>query len=213
MTAQHKNGDLTQANIKQWCIALTGAVATGKSTVGNILRSMGMTVIDADQLARDVVQPGQPTLEKIIAFFGTGVVSKDGVLDRAKLRDLVMTNDSARKSLESIIHPAIQSQFETCVKLRNLGQGQIFFYEAALIFELHRENLFRETWATICDESCQLERLIERSKLNRDKCLEIIRAQWSAERKAKLATRRIDTQCSLEELTQKIKEMIKATNA
>jgi dephospho-CoA kinase len=213
MSGKPKTGDDAQAIIKQWCIALTGAVATGKSTVGTILKSMGMTVIDADQLARDIVQPGQPTLEKIREAFGAGVISKEGILDRDKLRDIVMTDPSTREKLEAIMHPAIQARFETCVTTNKLGRGQIFFYEAALIFELGREHLFRETWATTCDEPCQLERLQERSKLPRDKCLDIIRAQWSAERKAKLANRSIDTQCSPDDLTKKIKELVKATNA
>jgi dephospho-CoA kinase len=213
MSGKPKTGDDGQAIIKQWCIALTGAVATGKSTVGTILKSMGMTVIDADQLARDIVQPGQPTLEKIREAFGAGVISKEGILDRDKLRDIVMTDPSTREKLEAIMHPAIQARFETCVTTNKLGRGQIFFYEAALIFELGREHLFRETWATTCDEPCQLERLQERSKLPRDKCLDIIRAQWSAERKAKLANRSIDTQCSTDDLTKKIKELIKATKA
>ena len=213
MSGKPKTGDDAQAIIKQWCIALTGAVATGKSTVGTILKSMGMTVIDADQLARDIVQPGQPTLEKIREAFGAGVISKEGILDRDKLRDIVMTDPSTREKLEAIMHPAIQARFETCVTTNKLGRGQIFFYEAALIFELGREHLFRETWATTCDEPCQLERLQERSKLPRDKCLDTIRAQWSAERKAKLANRSIDTQCSTDDLTKKIKELIKATKA
>ncbi len=213
MTGKTKTGDDVKVIIKQWCIALTGAVATGKSTVGNILKSMGMTVIDADQLARDVVQPGQPTLEKIREAFGAGIISKDGMLDRDRLRDVIMTNPSAREALEAIMHPAIQARFETCVTTQKLGRGQIFFYEAALIFERSRAHLFRETWATTCDEPCQLKRLQERSKLPREKCLDIIRAQWSAERKAKLANRSIDTQCSPNDLTKKIKELVKATNA
>jgi dephospho-CoA kinase len=206
-----QTGDPTRAIIKQWCVALTGAVATGKSTVGDILRSMGITVIDADQLAREIVQPGEPTLEKILEAFGAGVFAKDGTIDRVKLRDLVMGDPEARKTLESIMHPAIESRFETLVKTQNLGNGMLFFYEAALIFERRREDLFRETWVTTCDESLQLERLQKRSKLPRDKCLEIIRAQWPANQKAKLGTRCIDTNCSLAELTGKVKEMVKGT--
>lgn len=213
MTGKPKTGEDAKAIIKQWCIALTGAVATGKSTVGTILKSMGMTVIDADQLARDVVQPGQPTLEKIRQAFGAGVITKEGALNRNKLRDIVMTDPSAREKLETIMHPAIQSRFETCVTTDKLGRGKIFFYEAALIFELGRADLFRETWATTCDEPCQLKRLQERSKLPRDKCLDIIRAQWPADRKAKLANHSINTQCSPDDLDKKIKELVKATNA
>lgn len=206
-----KTGDHARVIIKHWCIALTGSVATGKSTVAKILKSMGLPVIDADTLAREVVRPGQPTLQKIVDAFGLNVINNDGELDRDKLREIVMGNPSARKTLEAIMHPAIQDCFETAVIRQNLGHGQLFFYEAALIFELHRESLFRETWATTCDENCQLKRLQDRSKLPREKCLEMIRSQWPADRKAKLATRSIDTNCSLADLTRKVKELVKET--
>lgn len=213
MITNEKTVETAKTSIKQWCIALTGAVATGKSTVANILRSMGIVVIDADKLARDVVEPGQSTFKQIVATFGTKILDQSGKLDRASLRDIVMADPEARKTLERIIHPAIQSQFENHVINQKLGHGQLFFYEAALIFELNRDHLFRETWATTCDEACQLERLQNRSKLSHEKCLQIIGAQWSADRKAKLATRTIDTNCSLTELVGKVKELIKATAA
>jgi dephospho-CoA kinase len=211
VTTLSKPADKADAAIKERCIGLTGAVATGKSTVGGILRSFGLDVIDADKLARDVVQPGQPTLQKIVDAFGTRILDEEKELDRSKLRDLVMTDQYARKSLERIIHPAIQSRFKEYVHHHHVGQSKLFFYEAALIFELHREQLFKETWATTCDEASQLERLQKRSNLPVDKCLEIIEAQWPAARKAQLATRIIDTNCSIPELTEKIKELIKAT--
>ena len=164
-------------NIKKWCIALTGAVATGKSTVANILRNLGYDVIDADTLARQVVKPQTETFNKIIESFGPSVLRDDGELNRDVLRDLVMNSVESRRTLETIIHPAIENALKSEILDRKLGYKQIFFYEAALIFERGREKFFRATWATTCSEKTQLARLHRRSKLPIDSCKKIIESQ------------------------------------
>jgi dephospho-CoA kinase len=198
--------------IKEYCIAITGGIATGKSLTASILRKLGYTVIDADQLARDVVQPGRLALDQIRDAFGQDVINLDGQLNRSKLREIVMRDDVARQKLEAIMHPAIQTAFESTVQTQKLGHGKLFFYEASLVFEVGRDKLFRECWATYCSEETQIQRLQQRSHLTRQQCLDIIRAQMPAGLKAAKATRQIDTETSITELEENIKKLVKVQN-
>jgi len=213
MSQQDKTTSIFLENIQSWCIAITGAVATGKSTVAGILRNLGFTVIDADHLAREVVQPGQLTLDSIIREFGQSILKDTGELNRDKLRTVVMHDETARKKLESIIHPAIEQAFRAEVSTQNLGHGKIFFYEAALIFERNRQDIFRETWVTTCSEKTQLQRLQARSGLPIASCKQIIDSQWSAAKKSTLGTRVINTDCDKESLIMNIKDLVKVTRA
>jgi dephospho-CoA kinase len=195
--------------IKNYCIVITGGVATGKSVVASMLRKLGYTVIDADQVAREVVQPGRPALKMIAEAFGQDLINHDGQLNRSKLREIIMRDDTARKKLEGILHPAIQTAFESTVKTQKLGHGKIFFYEAALVFEIGRDHLFKECWATYCSEETQIQRLQQRSHLTRQQCLDIIRAQMPAALKAAKANRQIDTEVGLADLEENIKNLVK----
>ena len=204
MLKQNKNDQ-----IKNYCIVITGGVATGKSVVASMLRKLGYTVIDADQVARDVVQPGRPALKMIAEAFGQDLINHDGQLNRSKLREIIMRDDTARRKLEGILHPAIQTAFESTVKTQKLGHGKIFFYEAALVFEIGRDHLFKECWATYCSEETQIQRLQQRSHLTRQQCLDIIRAQMPAGLKAAKANRQIDTEVGIAELEENIKNLVK----
>jgi dephospho-CoA kinase len=195
--------------IKNYCIVITGGVATGKSVVASMLRKLGYTVIDADQVAREVVQSGRPALKMIAEAFGQDLINHDGQLNRSKLREIIMRDDTARKKLEGILHPAIQTAFESTVKTQKLGHGKIFFYEAALVFEIGRDHLFKECWATYCSEETQILRLQQRSHLTRQQCLDIIRAQMPAGLKAAKANRQIDTEVGIAELEENIKNLVK----
>lgn len=196
--------------LKSQCIALTGGVATGKSTVAAFLRDLGKTVIDADQMARDVVKPGTSTLHEIIKIFGVEVIARDGHLDRKKLRDIVMNDETKRSQLEAIIHPAIHKMFKRIVENLHLDvSGKTFFYEAALIFETGRNHLFKEVWSTTCPSDVQVARLSSRSGLTQAESLKIIAAQMPAFEKARKANLAIDTDCPMDELRQQIEDLVK----
>jgi len=103
-------------------VGLTGGIATGKSTVSTLLRELGCVIIDADLLARQVVEPGQPAWTTIVAEFGRNVVTAGGALDRKKLGAIVFANPERRRRLEAITHPAIRARFQA--QLDELaGQG------------------------------------------------------------------------------------------
>lgn len=196
--------------LKTRCIGITGGIATGKSTVAQILRDLGQTVIDADQLARDVTKPGTIVVQELVQQFGEEILARDGQLDRAKLRSIVMSNSNKRKTLESIIHPAIHRKLKKIIEDLQLADSrQTFFYEAALIFETGREQLFKEIWATTCPAAIQIERLCERSKISQEEALKIIANQMPNEEKARRAKLSLDTSCTLEELRLQVEECVK----
>jgi len=121
-------------------IGLTGGIGSGKSTVAAMLAELGAPVVDADQVARAVVEPGTPGLAAVIERFGDGVVRADGTLDRARLGEIVFGDNDARADLNAILHPRIA--FESQRRIRELADGgaPVVVYEAALIVEnqLHR---------------------------------------------------------------------------
>jgi dephospho-CoA kinase len=201
------------SKIKNHCIALTGGIATGKSFVGSILKNLGYTVIDADQLAREVVQPQSTTLKDIKEQFGGDILTQDGDLKRSELRELITKDSKSRKKLEAIMHPAIQREFEIAVRKISLEKKDLFFYEASLIFELERANLFKECWVTYCSEQTQIERLQSRSNLTREECLALIKTQMPVSVKVSKADKCINTDCSRTQLEQTLKALIKETTA
>ena len=196
--------------LKSRCIGLTGGIATGKSTVAKILRNMGYTVIDADELARDVTRPGEPALDEIVKHFGPDVLGSDHKLNRERLRTIVMSNPAERKALEGITHPAIHNKFKEQIETSDIMSGDgPFYYEAALLFEASRDGLFKEIWATYCPETIQLVRLTERSGLSNDEAIRILASQMPAAIKAQKASRVIDTDCSLDELKVIVTNLVK----
>jgi dephospho-CoA kinase len=117
-------------------IALTGNIAAGKSTVAELLRRWGATIIDADQLARETQAPGSPVLDAIVARFGPDVLLPGGDLDRARLRGIVMDDPVARRELEALVHPAVQAlRMDRLAAARRAGD-RIVVQDIPLLFEV-----------------------------------------------------------------------------
>ena len=180
--------------LKSHGIALTGGVATGKSTVAAMIAAAGIPVIDADQLAREVVAPNTAGLRAIAAEFGCEILASDGSLDRKAMAALVFADPEKRRRLEAITHPLIQE----ALAARLFGLGLVdhpapFVYEAALIVELGRDREFAEMWVTWCPRPLQLSRLQARSGLTAEAANQLIASQMAATAKAARATKVIDT--------------------
>tara|TARA_Y100001968_G_C19437690_1_gene760721 strand:- start:339 stop:947 length:609 start_codon:yes stop_codon:yes gene_type:complete len=171
---------------------LTGNIACGKSAVESILREQGIPVIDADQVARDVVAPGQPTLTLISERFGQQILCQDGSLDRGKLGALVFADPSARKDLEAITHPAIIS--ETLQRLQQLEQkGEcLAVVSAALMVESGSYRAYAGLLLVTCDVEQQLQRLMTRDGLSQQAASARIDSQMDPASKAELADRTFD---------------------
>ncbi|HJV67458.1 MAG TPA: dephospho-CoA kinase [Geomonas sp.] len=181
-------------------IGLTGGIASGKSSAAVILERLGASVVDADHLAREVVEPGEEALSRIVESFGAGILNSDGTLNRAALGQIVFSDPTARRALEGITHPAIRKRAdERLARLREAGVA-VTFYVAPLIFEAGLEERFDEIWVVYLDKETQLLRLMARDGLDREAALARIASQMPMEEKKKRGKVVIDNSGSREEL-------------
>lgn len=174
-------------------VGLTGGIATGKSTVSELLRRLGAEIIDADQLARDVVEPDQPAWREIVAEFGRGVLSPDRTLDRKKLGAIVFADPARRKRLEALTHPAIRARFQTRLdELAARGFAGIVVYDAPVMIEAGGYKSMDRLVVVITDEATQTARLRARDGTDDAEGRRKIASQMPLAEKAKLADYVID---------------------
>ncbi len=166
---------------------LTGGVATGKSTVAARFRERGLSVIDADVVAREVVLPNSAGLAAVVDAFGESVLSEDGSLDRKKLADRVFGDDVARRRLNGILHPRIGARTaELAAELGARGET-LACYEATLLVENGLAEGFRPLVVVVSDEAAQVRRAMARDGADEASVRARIRAQMPGIEKAKLA--------------------------
>ncbi|HSE92468.1 MAG TPA: dephospho-CoA kinase [Methylomirabilota bacterium] len=172
---------------------LTGGIATGKSAVTAMFRALGAVVIDADVLAREVVEPGEPALGEIVREFGRGVLQPDGRLDRKALGAIVFADAGKRRRLEAITHPPIRDRFlRHLVDLEARGFHGIVFFDAPVMIESGNYKNMDRLVVVVTDEATQVARLMARDGLSREEALGRIRSQMPVAEKAKLADYVID---------------------
>lgn len=175
-------------------VGLTGSIAVGKSFVSSVLAELGCRVLDADETAREVVEPGAPALREVVAKFGPEVLQTDGSLDRAKVGALVFADASKRSELNAILHPyIIARQDERLRDCEAVDPRGIAVVDAALMIESGGYKRFDKLIVVHCSADVQLERLMSRSKLSRDEAEKRIAAQMPQEEKQKFADYLIDT--------------------
>jgi dephospho-CoA kinase len=169
-------------------VGLTGGIASGKSTVGRMLRARGVDVIDADVLARDAVAPGTPGFAAVVARFGAGVVRDDGTLDRAALGRIVFADDEARRALNHIVHPEVaRLAAEAFADVAARG-APVVVYEVPLLFENGLQAAMDVTMLVAVHDDVQLQRLLARDGCSEAEARARIRSQMPLEQKRKLAT-------------------------
>jgi len=174
-------------------VGLTGGIATGKSTVSAIFRTLGCVVIDADLLAREVVEPGEPALADIARAFGPGVLQADGRLDRQALGAMVFGDAVKRRRLEAITHPRIRERFTHRLEtLAAQGVDGLVIFDAAVIVESGNWKTMDRLVVVLADEAIQIARLQARDGIDRQEALRRIRSQMPLSEKAKLAHYVID---------------------
>jgi dephospho-CoA kinase len=179
-------------------IGVTGGIATGKSTVDRMLAAHGAVVIDADELARDVVRPGEPALDEVIARFGRGMIRPDGSLDRARLGDIVFADPGAREDLERITHPRIAELTGTRIAAALAGPAPLVAVDIPLLFENAREAIFEGVLLVYAPRELQIERLRERNGLDEAAALQRLAAQLPIDEKRDRATWVIDNSGDLD---------------
>jgi dephospho-CoA kinase len=157
-------------------VGLTGGIASGKSTVARLFAALGVPVVDADDIARDVVAPGQPLLTRIAERFGTGVLSRDGSLDRATMREQVFADPKALAELEALTHPVIRTEFE---RRSNSASGPYLLLAIPLLVEKNLAGTVDRVLVVDCDEAVQIRRLQARDGATLAQAQAILRAQVS----------------------------------
>ena len=174
-------------------VGLTGGIATGKSMVSALLRQLGCEIIDADLLAREVVEPGRPAWTTIVAEFGQDVVTGDGALDRKRLGAIVFANPERRRRLEAITHPAIRERFQARLdELAEKGFTGIVIFDAAVMIESGNYKNMDRLVVVVTDEPTQMSRLRGRDGTDDAEGRRKIASQMPLSEKAKLADYVID---------------------
>jgi dephospho-CoA kinase len=164
-------------------VGLTGGIASGKSTVSHLFEELGVPVLDADIIAREVIAPGTPLLANLFERFGPDIRAGDGSLDRSALRGLVFSNEGRRHELESLLHPAIRARTE---QLAALAPGAYQLHVVPLLVETHAEGRYARILVVDCPESLQLTRLITRDGISEAAARAMLSSQTS--RAARLAS-------------------------
>jgi dephospho-CoA kinase len=192
-------------------VGLTGGIATGKSTVTGMLASPSVRVVDADALAREVVEPGTPAHARIVAEFGKGVLQPDGRLDRARLGEIVFPDPDRRKRLEAITHPAIRARFEQIMAdLERQGFDGILIWDAALLVESGGHNKMDKVVVVTTDPATQLARLMARDGSTEEAARARTASQMPLAVKARVADYVIDNSGSREETEARAREVYRA---
>jgi dephospho-CoA kinase len=185
-------------------IALTGGIASGKSTVAQLFTALGATLIDTDQIARDVVAPHSPALRQIIARFGPGVLQPDGRLDRAALRRIVFADEAARLDLEAITHPAIRA--ETARRCATAG-GPYQLVAIPLLVEAGNTADYDRVLLVDAGESTQLARLMLRDGMTREEAGRMLAAQATRAARRAVADDIIDNDGDVAQLTPQVEAL------
>jgi dephospho-CoA kinase len=175
-------------------VGLTGSIAVGKSYVSGLLAGMGCRVVDADEVARRVVEPGAEGLRRVVEAFGEGVLGPDGTLDRARLGALVFGDEGKRRLLNSILHPLIIAEQDELLRRWEASEPRgIGVVDAALMIESGGHERFDKLVVVHCRPDVQLERLMRRNSLSREEAARRVAAQMPQEEKLRHADFSIDT--------------------
>jgi dephospho-CoA kinase len=176
----------TDEQPNRYCLALTGGIACGKSTVAAMLAQMGLTRVDSDQVARQVVEPGTPGLDGVVKLFGEGLLLADGTLDRRALGQLVFASTDARRQLESLLHPLIWLNLAAEMKAAAQFARETVF-EIPLLYENGNQGRFSCVWVVAASTEVQLSRLMERDRWNRVEAESRLASQMSLTEKVRRA--------------------------
>jgi dephospho-CoA kinase len=184
-------------------LGLTGGIGSGKSMVAQMFAELGAVVIDADQLAREVVEPGQPALQEIASTFGPDVLLPDGRVNRPKLASIIFSDPAERAKLDAITHPRIRERMEAQIKARRSGPG-VLIVDIPLLYENERTNMVETVIVVWVDAQTQLQRTRQRDGISAEAARQRITAQMPLDAKRARADHVIDNRGSRDETQRQV---------
>jgi len=181
-------------------VGLTGGVASGKSTVSKVLKEEGAYLIDADQIARELVQLHTPAWHELIKAFGKKILQKDGSIDRKRLAAIVFSDRKERNRLNQLLHPRIQEEIEgRLTRIRQTDPGAVVVVDAALLVETGQYRQMDQVVVVRALEGQQIERLEKRDGMSRSEARRIVASQMTLKEKLKRADRVISNEGPIEQ--------------
>lgn len=193
-------------------IGLTGSIATGKSTISEMFNQLNIPVIDADKIAREVVEKGQKAFNTIVDTFGKEILHEDGSLNRKALGDIVFNDETERAKLNNIVHPAIREEMERQKQLHIDAKKPCIVLDIPLLFENKLEHLVDKIVVVYVSQSVQLERLMKRDNSTEQEALSRINSQIPIDEKKKLADATINNNGTIEQSYEQLKQLLKQWN-
>jgi dephospho-CoA kinase len=188
-------------------VALTGGVAAGKSTVTEVLSSLGAHIIDADVLARKAVEPGTPAFEQIVARFGPVVVDESGGLDRSALGDIVFRDPQAREALNAIVHPGVKDLYDQALADALHNPGRVTVYAVPLLAEARSTSEFDAVIVVDAPAATRVTRLREHRGLTEEQARSRVDAQVSDDERVALADSVVDASGDLAQTQRAAREL------
>ncbi|HEI7785691.1 TPA: dephospho-CoA kinase [Staphylococcus aureus] len=188
-------------------IGLTGGIASGKSTVSELLSVFGFKVVDADKAAREAVKKGSKGLAQVREVFGDEAIDENGEMNRRYMGDLVFNHPEKRLELNAIIHPIVRDIMEE-EKQEYLKQGYNVIMDIPLLFENELENTVDEVWVVYASESIQMDRLMQRNNLSLEDAKARVYSQISIDKKSRMADHVIDNLGDKLELKQNLERLL-----
>ncbi|MEX0799831.1 MAG: dephospho-CoA kinase [Dehalococcoidia bacterium] len=188
-----------------YVIGLTGGIGSGKSTVAQMLESMGAVLLSADTAGHEVYAPGRPAWQEIVDAFGRDVVAPDGSIDRKKLGPIVFGDPQQLQRLNAITHPRMKDLMREKLDAERARETKVAVLEAALLFDAGWDDLTNEVWVTNAPEDVTAKRTAERSGISVEEARARIRAQMSNDERVARSQVIIDTDCPLEDTRKQVK--------
>lgn len=188
-------------------IGLTGGIASGKSTVSELLTAFGFKVVDADTAAREAVAKGTPGIEKVREVFGDEAIDENGEMDRKCMGDLVFNYPGERIKLNEIVHPIVREIMEE-KKQQFLKEGHNVIMDIPLLYENELQDTVDEVWLVYTSESIQIDRLMERNDLTQEEAKARVYSQISIHKKSRMADHVIDNLGDKLELKQNLERLL-----
>lgn len=185
-------------------IGLTGGIASGKSTVSNILKSFGIKTADADVTAKEISER-EDVIQEMTEIFGKEILGEDGKLDRAKLKEMVFSDKNKLSALNKLIHPKVKEEFKKIKE--NAAKNDIIIFDIPLLFESGMDKMCDKIILVFVDRETQIKRMFERDGISEELAVKIIDAQMSLEEKMKKSDIHINNNGTLEELEKKVKDI------